>query len=232
MVCTHRPNPSHLQRSANKYRVDLIGSYALDIAPALGNVNGEVDYIHCPSKTMSQCLNSLDLPAPLLSAFQLLQWTNTQIIPQASIWSNPVEVDRLIHPLTHRFLSLRCDAYTFGPVCSGLRSGALLYLAEFRRMSGISPVVTEIHVRQLRRSMESLSPKSVPSELTLWLLTVGALEATATSDREFFHSHLLLLSQTLEIRSVLCWNQRLKRLVWSDAVFDHKLDTTWGLLQG
>ncbi|GFF24524.1 hypothetical protein IFM61606_09163 [Aspergillus udagawae] len=212
--------------------VDLIGSYALDIAPALGNVNGEVDYIHCPSKTMSQCLNSLDLPAPLLSAFQTLQWTNTQIIPQVSIWSNPVEVDRLIHPLTHRFLSLRNDAYIFGPVCSGLRSGALLYLAEFRRMSGISPVVTEMHVRQLRLSMEALSPTSVPSELTLWLLTVGALEATATSDREFFHSRLLLLSQALEIRSVLCWTQRLERLVWSDAVFDHKLDITWGLLQG
>ncbi|GAD98599.1 hypothetical protein TSTA_011400 [Paecilomyces variotii No. 5] len=212
--------------------VDLIGSYALDIAPALGNVNGEVDYIHYPFETMSQCLNSLDLPASLLSAFQSLQWTNTQMIAQVSIWSNPVEVDRLIHPLTHRLLSLRYDAYTFGSVCSALRSGALLYLAEFRRMSGISPVVTEIHVRQLRLSMEALSPTSVPSELTLWLLTVGALEASATSDREFFHSRLLLLSQALEIRSVLCWKQRLERLVWPDAVFGHKLDIIWSLLQG
>ncbi|KAL4746055.1 hypothetical protein BDW72DRAFT_185687 [Aspergillus terricola var. indicus] len=212
--------------------VDLIGSYALNIAPALGNINGEVDYIHYPSKSMPQCLNSLDLPAPLLLAFQSLQWTNTQIIPHISIWSNPVEVDRLIHPLTHHFLSLHYNTYTFGPVCSSLRSGALLYLAEFRRMSGISPVVTEIHVQQLRLLMESLSPASIPSELMLWLLTVGVLEATATLDREFFHSRLFLLSQALEIRSVLCWKQRLKRLVWSDAVFDHKLDITWGLLQG
>ncbi|GIJ84856.1 hypothetical protein Asppvi_003707 [Aspergillus pseudoviridinutans] len=211
--------------------VDLIGSYALDVAPALGDVNEGVGYIHSPTKSVSPCLDSLDLPASLLSALQSLQWTNAQIVLHDSIWSDPVEVDRLIHPLTHHFLSLRYDAYTFGPVCSGLRSGALLYLAEFRRMSGISPVVTEIHVRQLRLSMEAISPASLPSELTLWLLTVGALEATTTSERKFFHSHLLLLSQALEIHSVLCWKRRLKRLIWSEAVFDHKLDITWGLLQ-
>ncbi|KAL5693073.1 hypothetical protein EMGR_005426 [Emarellia grisea] len=72
-------------------------------------------------------------------------------------------------------------------------------------------------------------PASVPSELTLWLLTVGALEATTSLDWEFFHSRLFLLSQALEIHSVLCWKQKLKRLVWSDAVFDRKLDIIWGL---
>jgi hypothetical protein len=99
-------------------------------------------------------------------------------------------------------------------------------------MSGISPVVTEVHVRQLRLSVEGLSPTSTRPELMLWLLTVGALEATATSDREFFHSGLLLLFQAFEILSVLCWKQKLKGLIWSDAVFDHKLETIWGLLQG
>lgn len=222
-------NSSYLQHSANKYRVDLIGSYALDATPALGSISGEVNHICFPSKSMPPGLNSLDLPAPLLFAFQSLQWTNAQIIPHVSIWSNPVEVDRLINPLAHHFLSLRYDAYTSGPICSGLRSGALLYLAEFRRMSGISPVVTELHVRQLRLSMEVLSPASVPSELTLWLLTVGALEATTSLDGEFFHSRLFLLSRALEIHSVLCWKQTLKRLVWSDAVFDRKLDIIWGL---
>jgi hypothetical protein len=210
--------------------VDLIGSYALDIAPALGDINEGLDYRQLPSKSVSPCVDSFDLPAPLLSAFQTLQWTNTQIVPQGSIWSNPVEVDKLIHPLTHQFLSLRYDAYTFGPICSSIRSGALLYLAEFRRLSGISPVATEVYVQQLRLSMEGLSPTSVPSELTLWLLTVGALEATATPDRDFFYSRLLLLFQAFEIHSVLCWRQRLKRLVWSDAVFDHKLETVWSLL--
>ncbi|KAG2027569.1 hypothetical protein GB937_000007 [Aspergillus fischeri] len=212
--------------------VDLIGSYALDIVPALGDIDKGADYLQPPCKSVVPCLESLNLPAPLLSAFQLLQWTNTQIVPQDSVRSDPVEVDRLIHPLTDQFLSLRYDAYTFGPICSSLRSGALLYLAEFRRMSGISPVVTEVHVRQLRLSMEALSPTSVPSELTLWLLTVGALEARATSDRDFFYSQLLLLFQILEIYSVLCWRQMLKTLVWLDAVFDNKLETIWGLLQG
>jgi hypothetical protein len=211
--------------------VDLIGSYALDIVPALGDMNKGPDYIQPPCKSIAPCLESLDLPAPLLSAFRSLQWTNAQIAPHDSIWSNPVDVDRLIHPLTHQFLSLRYDAYIFGP-CSSLRSGALLYLAEFRRMSGISPVVTEVHVRQLRLSVEGLSPTSTRPELMLWLLTVGALEATATSDREFFHSGLLLLFQAFEILSVLCWKQKLKGLIWSDAVFDHKLETIWGLLQG
>ncbi|PKX89869.1 uncharacterized protein P174DRAFT_454849, partial [Aspergillus novofumigatus IBT 16806] len=196
--------------------VDLIGSYALDIVPVLGDMNEGVDYIQPPCKSVSPCLDYLDLPAPLVSAFQLLQWTNTQIVPQNSIWSNPEEVDRLIHPLTHQVLSLRHDAYTSWPICSSLRSGALLYLAEFRRMSGISPVVTEVHVRQLRLSLDALSPTSVPSELTLWLLTVGALEATAIPDREFFHSGLLLLFQAFKIHSVSCWRQMLKRLVWSD----------------
>lgn len=190
----------------------MIGSYALDIASASGDINEEVDHIHFPSKSVLPCLDSLDLPAPLLSAFQLLQWTNTQIVPQGPIWSNPVEVDWLIHPLTHHFLSLRYDAYAFGPIFSSIRSGALLYLAEFRRMSGVSPVVTEVHARQLRLSIEALSPTSVPSELTLWLLTVGALEATVSPDSGFFYSYLLLLFRAFGIHSVLCWRQRLKCL--------------------
>lgn len=99
-------------------------------------------------------------------------------------------------------------------------------------MSGVSPVVTEVHARQLRLSIEALSPTSVPSELTLWLLTVGALEATASPDSCFFYSYLLLLFQGFGIHSVLCWRQRLKCLIWSGAGFDHNLETLWSLLQG
>jgi hypothetical protein len=210
--------------------VDLIGSYALDIPPTLGDIDGRVEFTHFPCDSVPLCLYSVDLPAPLLSAFQSLHWANTHVLQQKSICSNPSEVDRFIYPIIHRFLSFHYDAYTFGPTCSSIRSGVLLYLAEFRRMSGINPVVTEVHVRQLRFSMETLGSSSVPSELVLWLLTVGALEATATSNQDFFYSRILLLFQALKINSIECWRQSLTRIVWSDAVFDRNLEIIWSLL--
>lgn len=68
--------------------VDLIGSYALDIPPALGNNNEEVDCKRCPSKAISQFLNSLDLPAPLISAFLSLPGDNPQTITLYLVRSN------------------------------------------------------------------------------------------------------------------------------------------------
>ncbi|KAL4918949.1 hypothetical protein BDW62DRAFT_180174 [Aspergillus aurantiobrunneus] len=58
----------------------------------------------------------------------------------AFIWSNAVEIEQLIPPLTYQFLSVR---YTkvISSVCSCLWSTKLLYIAEFRRKPCISPVI-------------------------------------------------------------------------------------------
>ncbi|KAL4998226.1 hypothetical protein BDV10DRAFT_185461 [Aspergillus recurvatus] len=130
--------------------VDSIGSYAFDITPVLGYLRTEDS--HCNSaEPLPPCLRNVDLPVPLGSAVRALQWINAQLSLRAftigtSVWHSPTEIDRLIYPLTYQLLSTRQDKGDIPPICSCIRSAALLYLAEFRRESGISPVLTDVHL--------------------------------------------------------------------------------------
>lgn len=234
MVRSSSVDFNSMQRTqhADIFRVDSIGSYALDINPILGNIHCGDDSAQFPAEPAVLCLSTLNLPASLLSALQLLKRVNSELLMRKTLWLSPTDIDQLIHPIVQRFLSLRYNTHFFSPVCCCVRSGALLYLAEFRRRSGIIPLITEIHLQQLVSSMEALDLTSVAPELTLWLLTVGAMESTSESDQNYFYSRLNLALQTIGIDSALLWTQYLNQVIWLDHLFDQKLDIIWRTLTG
>ncbi|KAL4973890.1 hypothetical protein BDW66DRAFT_168281 [Aspergillus desertorum] len=181
--------------------VDSIGSYAFDIAPPL-----------------PPCLRDLDLPVPLCSAVRALQSVNAQFSLRAftagtSIWRNPTEIDRVIYPLTYQLLSIRQDTGDIPPICSCIRSAALLYLAEFRRESGISPVRTDVLLQRFCNALNAIDQASIKPELTLWLLTVGAMEGMNTADQHYFCSRLSRTFRALGIDSMLLWKRYLEAVV-------------------
>ncbi|KAL6236264.1 hypothetical protein BDW75DRAFT_239354 [Aspergillus navahoensis] len=215
--------------------VDSIGSYAFDIAPVLGYLETEDSHYNYV-EPLPPCLRNVDLPIPLGSAVRALQWVNAQLSLQAfttgtSIWCSPREIDRLTYPLTYQLLSIQQEAGDIPPICSCIRSAALLYLAEFRRGSGISPVLTDLHLQRLCNALDAVDRASIKMELTLWLLTVGAVESKYTADRRYFYTRLFPALQALGIDSVLLWKIRLKAVVWFDCLFDVKLDMIWKAAQ-
>ncbi|KAL2848140.1 hypothetical protein BJY01DRAFT_160731 [Aspergillus pseudoustus] len=215
--------------------VESIGSYAFDICPGLGNLKAGKPYQISPPEASSPCLGGTDLPVSLLSALRALQETNQQLSMRQllfghAIWQEPMEIDQLIHPLTYRFLLLGHSTQTVDPLHICLRSGALLYLAEFRRKSGVSPVVTGIHIQRLRSSMEAMGQRSGITKLTLWLLTLGAMEATTQWDQQYFYSRLLGLLQASGVDSVPLWTQYLTEVVWIGGLFQDTLLMIWAAL--
>lgn len=143
------------------------------------------------------------------------------------LWQRPGEVDALVHPVTRKFLSLSQDSgASSARTC--LRSGALLYLAEFRRRSGISPVATGLHVQQLclgLRKCWGLDPT-----LRLWLLTVGAIEGSGSFEAESLDRLLEGTLHEMNIVSMAGWQDSLKEIVWLDALFNWKLVSVSGNL--
>jgi hypothetical protein len=216
-------------------RVESIGSYAFDIRPELRDLEARESYHISPPASTSPCFSGIDVPLTMLSAFRALQGTNEQLsMRQASfgeaIWQCPIEIDQLIHPLTYRFLLLDPSPIGVAPFYTCIRSAALLYLAEFRRRSGISPVVTRIHLQRLRASMEAMGQSSVKMPLTLWLFTLGAMEAISQWDQQYFYRQLLGLLQVAGINSVPLWTQCLTEVVWAGALFQDKLEIIWHTL--
>ncbi|KAJ5688654.1 hypothetical protein N7462_003046 [Penicillium macrosclerotiorum] len=208
-------------------RVDCIGSYAFDIPPTVSHALEDKVPAMNGSPTSAPAAISMRLaglcPA-MWEAFGALEMMNTQIEllytqQGEELWQRPGEVDAIVHPVTLKFLSLPkyLDA---SPAWICLRSGALLYLAEFRRRSGISPVATGLHVQQLYAGLKTcgiLGPR-----LRLWLLTVGFIEKSVISEAD----SLDLLEKTLHemnIASMTEWKNSLKEIIWLDALFNQKL---------
>ncbi|KAL5047078.1 hypothetical protein BDW71DRAFT_181003 [Aspergillus fruticulosus] len=215
--------------------VDSIGSYAFDTAPVLGYLKTD-DSHYNSAEPLPPCLRNLDLSVPLCLAVRALQRVNAQLSLRAftigtSIWRNPTEIDRLIYPLTYQLLSIRQNTGDIPPIYSCIRSAALLYLAEFRRKSGISPVLTCVHLRRLCNALNAIDQASIKTELTLWLLTVGAMEAKHRADQRYFHTRLSQVLRALGIDSVLLWKLHLEAIVWFDCLFDMKLNMIWKVAQ-
>ncbi|KAI9376695.1 hypothetical protein BJX61DRAFT_155124 [Aspergillus egyptiacus] len=215
--------------------VESIGSYVLDTPPALGLAGTRVPDQPSPAEPVPPFFNGTDPPPSLVSAFRALRWTNTQLslrmkIEGESIWQSPTDIDELIYPLTCRFLQLHTDRHAFSPIHICIRSGALLYLAEFRRRSGISPVVTDIHLSHLCSSLKSVDRGTVKPELILWLLTVGIMEARSTLHQRYLHTQLALLLKSSGIGSSLHWREHIRDIVWLDCLFDWQLDIVWDAL--
>ncbi|EED16030.1 hypothetical protein TSTA_011400 [Talaromyces stipitatus ATCC 10500] len=186
--------------------VDSIGSYDLDTPPILETtdpVAHEVveSYLLPPdgNQIITYLNNSLVSPG-LIDAFTALHSLNTQLILLhsalgKSLWQTitPIEIDRLVDPVVRKFLSpsARLDLPLSIGAC--LRSGALLYLAEFRRRSGISPVVVD----GLELLKDDVS--AIDRSLWIWLLTIGAI---AERSDGFFHQWLATEIAGFGIRSL------------------------------
>lgn len=158
-------------------------------------------------------------------AFDLLESMNTQVELRyaqyrESLWHRPEEVDVLVHPVTCKFLSLPRELNA-SPARTCLRSGALLYLAEFRRRSGINPVNTEIHAQQLGLGLTKCG--TLDPNLRLWLLTVGAIERTGFLETESLLRSLKETLQEMNIVSIAQWQAALREIVWFDALFNRQL---------
>lgn len=165
-------------------------------------------------------------------AFSSLESMNMQIELRCAqegelLWQRPGEIDALVHPVTHKCLSLSRDTGV-SPAWMCLRSGALLYLAEFRRRSGISPVATGLHAQQLclgLRKCWGLDPS-----LRLWLLTVGAIEGSGSFEAESLDQLLEETLHEMNIVSMAGWQDSLREIVWLDALFNRKLVSVPGNL--
>ncbi|KAL4926621.1 uncharacterized protein BDV17DRAFT_151686 [Aspergillus undulatus] len=216
--------------------VESIGCYAFDILPALNRLRKQkipsiFPHILNPyliAWRPSACLY------PSAPAFKLYGGFNAQLCRRTttlgeSVWRNPVEIDEIIHPLTDQFL-LELHNSDSSPISSGVRSAVLLYLAEFRRTSGISPVVTDVHLQRLCGSMDAVERAANPAinpDLTLWLLTVGALEANPSRNCHYFYSRLSPAFRALGIDSRPLWKQHLQAVAWFDYLFESKLHAIW-----
>lgn len=234
----NRQKPSLLgPRLLTINRVDTIGSYAFDALPSL-NIP-----CHKPLVTLHQqqlgsklikLLNSMDhrhSPA-LVQAFHSLQSLNHHLalsyaVHGSSIWADPVGIDEMVNPTVRQFLclcipseALHEDSLTW----SCLRSAALLYLAELRRRSGISPVITTVQVCKLKFGVMAIEKhRFLHPTLLLWLLTIGALESITESDKSYFNCRLSCLLQELQITKLSDFRVFLNEILWFDALFDMRI---------
>jgi hypothetical protein len=172
------------------------------------------------------------LSQPLRGAFKALQTANEALLQLysvrgSSLWECPMEVDGLVNPVVRILLSQSCRSEDFSVIDSCCRSAAILYLAELRRRSGISPVVADIHVHNPRQSLDddaTKQPGIIDPVLRLWLLTVGAIECTGPSDEAYFYKNLVLIHLALQIISSAKYRELLGKIVWFDAIFEAKLN--------
>lgn len=188
-------------------------------------------------------LTNIDFSTPLIDAFTALRSMNTRLnlLHSAlgnSLWETitPIEIDRLVNPVARMFLlpSARVDSPLSIGAC--VRSGALLYLAEFRRRSGISPVIVDAHLQNLSEAMMGLmkdyGDTAIDSSLRIWLLTIGAIEerSTLSYSREWggFHRWLEIELAQLGIMSLSEYKRLLSSIVWSDLLFDEILNSLVG----
>lgn len=136
-------------------------------------------------------------------------------------------MDLLVEPVARGFLAVRLPINMPGhesALLTYIRAGALLYLAELRRRSGISPVMTTFQIDKLKQSMKILGhhPEIDPA-IRLWILTAGALESQSLSDRSYFCSHIEQLRFTHEIETLEQYEDQLRRIVWFDPLFRARL---------
>lgn len=188
------------------------------------------------------CLIITDISDPLVDAFTTLRLMTTRFNLLHSALGNklwevitPIEIDRLVNPIVRMFLSpsARVDS---PPLSIGacVRSGALLYLAEFRRRSGVSPVIVDVHLQNLSeammRLMEDYGDTTIDPSFRIWLLTIGAIEerpilSYSHEKGGFFHRWLGIELSRLGIMSLSEYKQRLSEIVWPGLLFDERLNS-------
>jgi hypothetical protein len=191
-------------------------------------------------KPLSILINSLDLSHRLsiLDAFQSLQDLNNYLAlvhlnPGASLLYEPYKMDLLVEPVSRRFLSIKPSVEmqeSSSALVTCLRAGALLYLAELRRRSGISPVMTTFQVDRLMQSLKIIAkPFDLDHSIHLWVLTVGAIESPTLDSRSYFCSKIKQLRSYIGIETMTQYEHHLHRVVWFDPLFQARLSVLFPL---
>ncbi|OAG06960.1 uncharacterized protein CC84DRAFT_631563 [Paraphaeosphaeria sporulosa] len=217
--------------------IDSIGSYAFGITPSslIPTTMTLPTLTHSTlGKPLSVLISSLDLKYRLtmLQAYQSLQNLDhylalVHVNPGSSLLDEPYKLDLLVEPVSRCFLSLRIPtdmpAKDSAPL-TYLCAGGLLYLAELRRRSGISPVMTTFHVDKLKQSLESMAHYlNIDPSIHLWVLTVGALESTSLDDQYYFCSQIKQLRTNEGIETMKQYEEHLHWVVWFDPLYQTRL---------
>ena len=103
------------------------------------------------------------------------------------LWEDTFKSATLISPLIHQLLCFRpmddldsrSIAQSTSTVPEALRLGAMLFLAESRRMCGVCPVVVREQIRKLKTCLAYQHESwSGLLEWKIWVLVLGAFEAS------------------------------------------------------
>ncbi|KAF2447318.1 hypothetical protein P171DRAFT_249741 [Karstenula rhodostoma CBS 690.94] len=223
--------------------IDSVGSYAFGITPSSLIPTA----MQLPALTHSSLekpllilVNSLDLSYRLsmLHAFQSLQDLNNYLAlahmnPGSSLLDEPYKLDLLVEPVSRSFLSLRPPEdmpEKNSALLTYLRAGGLLYLAELRRRSGISPVMTTFQVDKLKQSLEIVAHHlDIDPSIRLWVLTVGALESATLDEQSYFCSQIKQLRADRGIETIAQYQGHLHRVVWFDPLFHKRLSVLFSM---
>jgi hypothetical protein len=123
--------------TADIYRVESIGSYALDTSPSSNtsrpDVSQTTDHDSPINEPVVPYIYDTNVSTPLLDAFKALQTMNARLsllysTLEERTWHNPAGIDQLVEPVTRQFLSTLCRLDPPGSIGPCVRSGAILYL--------------------------------------------------------------------------------------------------------
>ncbi|ETS85408.1 hypothetical protein PFICI_03433 [Pestalotiopsis fici W106-1] len=170
-------NCKFAQEDSTFYRLfqwsDIIGSYAFGLpsylsTPSAGLLpNVSKTTLQWPLKRLIDSLEPQNR-LPWTHTFQALQDLNEQleklyIEHGASALEDPLKMDALSYPVIVRLLRTRLlecdggeDTNGYSGAFTGLRAGALLYMADMRRRSGVVPVRTTYQINVLINSIKAI----------------------------------------------------------------------------
>lgn len=224
--------------------MSILGSYAFGGPPLFATpiLNPQPPtHRNALGKPLDMLLGSLTPPYrfPLMQAFESLQSLDDHILSLCSTHdSSPLDdqsrIDVIVYPVVKQFMFCRApgeDSLHERAMFSCLRAGALLYLAELRRRSGISPVRITYQLTLLVDAIAAIEdhPDLTPV-MHLWLLTVGALEATIPADQHFFLCRIRGLKSELMIEHISQYREYLREVVWLDTLLEPRFSSLFSLL--
>jgi hypothetical protein len=191
-------------------------------------------------RPLVKLINSLDtqIRQATVKAFEALQNLDSYLTAhcleqRSSILEEPMSMDLFVDPVARQFLLLRPPEDQVkgeSDVLSCLRNAALLYLAEFRRRSGISPVVTSTLISELQESLKAIDDHPALDDIMrLWLLTIGALESSTTVHRHQFCSQIQCLRLDLGLSTTTQYHDYLAQVVWFEPLSKSRLSSLFTL---
>lgn len=210
--------------------IQVIGCYVLDEAPVLAHPlqvstntrSGQRCGSLSPSTggLASTIPLSSDLNPAMEAVMMLTDVQSTSSDPRQAEWDYDSTLHDRINRIVCSLLCCRNMATKNNELDLGealFRSGALLYLAEFRRQCGDAPVTTSTHVDQLHRLLSQLDGERTPAcnpSFELWLTVLGALEAMSMVHKSMFEGRLALLLTHRNFFQVEQLEAELGSIVW------------------